>query len=44
MAKLQRDLGIALILWFGLLTLGTCRVIQSEGTKLRLISVVRYEN
>lgn len=47
MAKFQRDLGMALILYFGLLTsLGTCHLIQPEGlqpklqTKLRFVSVV----
>jgi len=45
MKKFQRDLGIALILCFGLFTtLGTCDLEQSQGTKLRLVSAVRYEN
>ncbi|XP_070160237.1 venom acid phosphatase Acph-1-like [Polyergus mexicanus] len=39
MAKFQRDLGIALILWFGLFTFATCRVVP-EGTKLRLVSAL----
>ncbi|XP_025262794.1 venom acid phosphatase Acph-1-like isoform X2 [Camponotus floridanus] len=40
MGKFQRDLGIALILYFGLITtLGTC-ILQSQGTKLRLVSAI----
>ncbi|XP_025262796.1 venom acid phosphatase Acph-1-like isoform X2 [Camponotus floridanus] len=40
MNKFQRDLGIALILYFGLITtLGTC-IPQSQGTKLRLVSAI----
>ncbi|GAB1863159.1 Prostatic acid phosphatase [Camponotus japonicus] len=40
MSKFQRDLSIAIILYFGLLTiLGTC-ILQPEGTKLRLVSAV----
>ncbi|EFN60534.1 Lysosomal acid phosphatase [Camponotus floridanus] len=41
MKKFLRDLGIALILCFGLHTiLGTCDLEQSQGTKLRLVSVI----
>lgn len=38
MEKFQCDLGIALIFCFGLLT--TCIAIQSQGTKLRLVSAI----
>ncbi|GAB1863161.1 Lysosomal acid phosphatase [Camponotus japonicus] len=39
MGKFQHDLGIALILYFGFTTLGTC-ILQSQGTKLRLVSAI----